>query len=260
MGNDARQRRLRQLRAGPVAGGPQLGPSVAERTARYIRAGEALVGGSESHDQSAGNGSGHRWLEELVAAGVTVNVTLTFTTRQYRAREDGVAGHSGGVAGAIQERVQHLRVASGHLHRKARAVACRRRRKGKWASSMRRTSGKTTGRPGRAEDAARSGDHLCEHGHEKARATRRGNTWRRSPAVTSKRTRRRRMTRYRKAAARSRGTSTNCRRKRCSTRSTPKSKWNSSNDAHGRGHPQVRRPAKGLLKQIGEKRKELEAR
>lgn len=75
----------------PLLEDPHLGPPPAERVRRYIALGKKW---SAEHRNRMikvpATASGIDSLEELVAAGVTVNVTLVFTSRQYRAARDAV--------------------------------------------------------------------------------------------------------------------------------------------------------------------------
>lgn len=69
----------------------QLGPPLKERTEAYIELGKQWAAGHENRmikvpATPAGLGS----LEELCAAGITLNVTLIFSTRQYREARDAV--------------------------------------------------------------------------------------------------------------------------------------------------------------------------
>ena len=66
-------------------------------------------------------------LEELCAAGVTLNVTLIFSDPAIpdRPRCRSGAAPAARVARAVQERLQHLRLAVGRLHREARARSFR---------------------------------------------------------------------------------------------------------------------------------------
>lgn len=70
----------------PLLEDPQSGPPLAARSARYIELGKKWGTGRKNRmikvpATPAGIGA----LEELVAAGITVNVTLIFTERQYEA-------------------------------------------------------------------------------------------------------------------------------------------------------------------------------
>jgi transaldolase len=69
----------------PLLEDPELGPSHVDRVGRYIQLGEHW---SEGHDNRLikvpATPAGLEALEELVAFGVDVNVTLIFTLRQYR--------------------------------------------------------------------------------------------------------------------------------------------------------------------------------
>lgn len=73
----------------PLLEDPQANIPLAERTRRYIELGKKWSAGRKNRmikvpNTAAGVGA----LEELAAAGVTVNVTLTFTERQYVAARD----------------------------------------------------------------------------------------------------------------------------------------------------------------------------
>lgn len=75
----------------PLLEDPALDLPVAERTRRYIELGKKWSSGHTNRmikipATAAGIGA----LEELAAAGVTLNVTLTFTPRQYVAARDAV--------------------------------------------------------------------------------------------------------------------------------------------------------------------------
>ncbi len=73
----------------PLLEDPQLGPSHEDRVAAYIELGKKWSAGHQNRMiKVPATEAGLAALEELAAAGVTVNVTLVFTMRQYRiARE-----------------------------------------------------------------------------------------------------------------------------------------------------------------------------
>ena len=75
----------------PLLEDPELGPPHEERVTRYL---ELARKWSEGHENRMikvpATDAGIASLEELAAAGVTLNVTLLFTTRQYRAARDAV--------------------------------------------------------------------------------------------------------------------------------------------------------------------------
>jgi len=75
----------------PLLEDPELGPPHEERVQRYIELGRQWA---EGHDNRMikvpATAAGIDALEELVAGGVTVNVTLVFTSRQYQAARDAV--------------------------------------------------------------------------------------------------------------------------------------------------------------------------
>ncbi len=75
----------------PLLEDPQLGPPHAQRVARYIELGVHWSGGHRNRMiKVPATAAGLEALEELAAAGVTPNVTLIFTARQYRAARDAV--------------------------------------------------------------------------------------------------------------------------------------------------------------------------
>ena len=83
----------------PLLEDPRLGPPHAERVARYIELGKQW---SEGHDNRMikvpATAAGLESLEELAAGGVTLNVTLVFSPRQYQAARDAIwrgAGRAG---------------------------------------------------------------------------------------------------------------------------------------------------------------------
>ncbi len=73
----------------PLLEDPALNIPIAERTRRYIELGKQWSAGHKNRMIKVPNtDAGVAALEELAAAGVTLNVTLTFTPRQYiRARD-----------------------------------------------------------------------------------------------------------------------------------------------------------------------------
>ncbi|MEM7311815.1 MAG: transaldolase family protein, partial [Planctomycetota bacterium] len=75
----------------PLLEDPASGPSHEERVAQYIALGKKWA---EGHDNRMikvpATPAGLDAIEELAAAGVTLNVTLIFTTRQYEAARDAV--------------------------------------------------------------------------------------------------------------------------------------------------------------------------
>ena len=73
----------------PLLEDPELNVPASERTKRYIALGKKWETGQQNRMIKVPNtDAGVAALEDLVAAGVTVNVTLTFTERQYiRARD-----------------------------------------------------------------------------------------------------------------------------------------------------------------------------
>jgi len=75
----------------PLLEDPQAGPPHAERVARYISAGKFWSQGHTNRMiKVPATPAGIDALEELAAAGVTLNVTLIFSERQYRAAREAV--------------------------------------------------------------------------------------------------------------------------------------------------------------------------
>ena len=69
----------------------QLGPSQAERVERYIQLGKQWSAGHENRMiKVPATPAGLAALEELCAAGITLNVTLIFSMRQYEAARDAI--------------------------------------------------------------------------------------------------------------------------------------------------------------------------
>lgn len=75
----------------PLLEDPQTGPPLAARSARYVELGKKWgLGRKNRMIKVPATPGGIGALEELVAAGITVNVTLIFTEKQYRAARDAV--------------------------------------------------------------------------------------------------------------------------------------------------------------------------
>jgi len=75
----------------PLLEDPERNLPAAERTRRYIELGKKWSAGHKNRMIKVPNtASGVAALEELAAAGVTLNVTLTFTPRQYLAARDAI--------------------------------------------------------------------------------------------------------------------------------------------------------------------------
>lgn len=75
----------------PLLEDPNLGPPHDERVAKYIDLGQQWAQGHQNRMiKVPATPAGLDALEELVAAGVTVNVTLVFTPRQYEAAREAV--------------------------------------------------------------------------------------------------------------------------------------------------------------------------
>ncbi len=75
----------------PLLEDPQLGPPHAQRVARYIELGKFWSKGQVNRMMKVpATPAGIDALEELAAEGVTLNVTLIFTLRQYRAARNAI--------------------------------------------------------------------------------------------------------------------------------------------------------------------------
>lgn len=75
----------------PLLEDPQQGPAHAQRVARYVELGRLWSQGHRNRMiKVPATPAGLDALEDLVAAGVTVNVTLVFSARQYRAAREAV--------------------------------------------------------------------------------------------------------------------------------------------------------------------------
>jgi transaldolase len=75
----------------PLLEDPKLGPAHDERVARYIELGQQWSAGHKNRMiKVPATPAGLDALESLVAAGITVNVTLVFSPRQYRAAREAV--------------------------------------------------------------------------------------------------------------------------------------------------------------------------
>jgi transaldolase len=73
----------------PLLEDPQAGPPHAERVAKYLELGKQWSAGHDNRMiKIPATPAGLDTIEELVAAGVTLNVTLIFSPRQYRAARD----------------------------------------------------------------------------------------------------------------------------------------------------------------------------
>jgi transaldolase len=75
----------------PLLEDPELGPSIEDRTRQYVGLGERWSAGHENRMiKVPATEAGLAALEQLAAAGVTLNVTLVFTMRQYKLARDAI--------------------------------------------------------------------------------------------------------------------------------------------------------------------------
>ena len=106
----------------PLLEDPDCALTDAERVAQYIELGQRWSAGHANRMiKVPATPAGLASLEALcAAAGVTLNVTLIFSERQYEAARDAVwrGAQRRKNLDQLQERVQHLRVAYRYLHRK----------------------------------------------------------------------------------------------------------------------------------------------
>ena len=119
-----RRRRLGQLRTRPAARRPgQTRCPWPSGTQQYIELGKKWAAGHKNRMiKVPATPGGLAALEELVAAGVTSNVTLIFSERQYKAARDACwRGAQRRIdTRHVQDRLQHLRQPAGRVHREAR--------------------------------------------------------------------------------------------------------------------------------------------
>src|SRR5262249_16615830 len=129
----------------PLLEDPGLNLPVAERTRRYIELGKKWSAGHQNRMIKVPNTDGGvAALEELAAAGVTLNVTPTFTGRQYVSDDDAScrgARRRGGGGGAVSSGYTVFRSAGLTCTRKSRYGSCRRRPRASPASSTPSGSG-----------------------------------------------------------------------------------------------------------------------
>lgn len=75
----------------PLLEDPELGPSHAQRVSRYIELGKKWSAGHQNRMiKVPATPAGLEALESLAAAGITLNVTLIFSPRQYRAAREAI--------------------------------------------------------------------------------------------------------------------------------------------------------------------------
>ena len=113
----------------PLLEDPERDLPHAERVRQYIELARHWAAGHDNRlIKVPATPAGLDSLEQLVSAGISVNVTLIFTLRQYRLARSGVARcPTTYEPGPFQERVQHLRLARRHLHGETRTATLRRR-------------------------------------------------------------------------------------------------------------------------------------
>ncbi len=113
----------------PLLEDPQLGPPHAERVKQYVELGKHWSAGHDNRMiKVPATPAGLEAIEQMAAHGITLNVTLCFTSRQYHAAREAIwRGAAPRQARAAQERLQHFRVARGRLYRAARARSFGRR-------------------------------------------------------------------------------------------------------------------------------------
>ena len=116
VGADQGEQRICELRARSAAGrcGSRCRSDRGGDAAKYVELGKKWAAGHKNRMiKVPATAAGLAALEELAAAGVTLNVTLIFSERQYKIARDAVwrgAQRRKDGAGRIQERVQHFRL------------------------------------------------------------------------------------------------------------------------------------------------------
>ena len=141
-------------------------------------------------------------LEPLAAAGVKLNVTLIFTSRQYRAACDAIWRGTARERIATTSRASTASSSRGWTSTRSKQAATLAGgpRHGRHPQRQANLGGEP-GLLARAAHPLGPGDRLCQHGHEEAGQSP-GNTSKPLPAATSRPTPRRRTKRSSEAAAR----------------------------------------------------------
>jgi transaldolase len=154
----------------PLLEDPDSDMPVEERTRRYIALGKQWSGNQRNRmikvpATPAGLGA----LEELAAAGVTLNVTLIFSPRQYTIARDAIwRGAGAPLPGGLQVGLQHLCEPAGRLHGEARPGTVAG---GPGAGGHRQRQAHLAHEPGvlgRQAPGAEAGDDLRQHRDQEA--------------------------------------------------------------------------------------------
>ncbi len=116
----------------------------AERTRQYIALGKQWSAGHKNRMiKTPATPAGLAALEEMVAAGITLNVTLIFTPRQYIAARDAIwRGRSAAAACSSSSRSTASSLAASTCTPRSTCPCCRPRRRARSASSTPSGSGR----------------------------------------------------------------------------------------------------------------------
>ena len=155
----------------PLLEDPERDLPHAERVRQYVELAKYWAAGHDNRlIKVPATPAGLDSLEQLVSAGISVNVTLIFTSRQYRLARSGVARcPTTYEPGPFQERVQHLRLARRHLHGETRTATLRRRT---GTGRHRECQADLAGEPvllAAEATAAAAGNRVRQHRHEASR-------------------------------------------------------------------------------------------
>ena len=258
---DERRRRLRQLRARSAARRREL-HAVARRTRRIATSSWARSGRPGHQNRMikvpatpAGLGA----LEELCAAGVTLNVTLIFSMRQYEAARDAVwRGAQRRKSLDAFKSVYSIFVSRVDVYTEKHVPELVAGRAGPGRHRQREAN--LASEPevlGRQEARRCSRRSSSPAPARRSRKIRRGSMSRRSPAATSRRIRRRRTRRCRRAAARFDAGRPDAAGRCAGGDRCESGRAEDGRPTDARGRPKFADPQKALLKLIGDKRKSL---
>ena len=159
-----------------------------QRVADILTWAELVGRPEEPHDQGARHTRRARCPGALGGRRRELNVTLIFSSRQYRAARDAIWRGAAprddfdGFKSVYSIFVSRL----GRVHGESGPAAFARRARPGGHPECQADLGGKSAFLGRAAHAVGPGDRLCQHGHEETRASRRGSTSRPSPAATSR--------------------------------------------------------------------------
>jgi transaldolase len=154
----------------PLIEDPERNMPQAERVKRYVELAAKYAKGHKNRMiKVPATEAGIACLEELAANGVTINVTLCFTERQYKLSRDaiwrGVQRRKSGLDG-FQIGLQHLRLARRRVHREEGPLARQARSRARRHRQRQADVGDEPGFLARQGAQAPAGDHLRQHRQE----------------------------------------------------------------------------------------------